>query len=269
MTDGCERFDVLRYADGAARKDEIEVVREVPCALYVNRFELVAWMCTPLLVERLALGFLLNERIIEAPAEIASLRVREGEGGRLFVDVELAREDVPLPRRRVLTSGCTGGVTFEEIAAREERVESPRVFEADAICEALGALLDAAVTYKRSRGVHTSALADPPRLVAIAEDVGRHNTLDKLRGIAAADGIETAGLAVLSTGRISSEMLGKAARMRCPLVASRTSPTSLSVRLARAWGVTVLGYVRPSGGSFNVYAGEQRVAFGEERPKTS
>src|SRR5262245_10402592 len=128
--EGAERFEVLRVGDGAPRREAIEVVRETPVSLYVNRFELVTWMCTPVLVERLALGFLLNERVIERREDVAEMRVREGEGGRLFVDVELARGDAPLPKRRVLTSGCTGGVTFEEIAAREERVESARSFAA-------------------------------------------------------------------------------------------------------------------------------------------
>lgn len=258
---GAESFDVVRVEGGGApRRERIGVVREVPCALYVNRFELVTFMCTPVLLEELVLGFLLNERIVRSPAAIASLRIREDDEGRLFADVALEDAEVPLPRRRVLTSGCTGGVTFEEIAAREERVESARTFAAEDVLGAVAALLEAAKLYKETRGVHTSALADPPRLVATAEDVGRHNTLDKLRGIAARRGIETRDLAIVSTGRISSEMLTKAAKMRCPLVASRTSPTALAIKLARAWGVTVAGYARPKARSFTAYANAERIA---------
>ena len=253
---------MLRVEGGATERREIGVIREVPCALYVNRFELVTFMCTPVRLEALALGFLLNERIVAAPGEIESLSVREGEGGRLFVDVATASEDVPLPRRRILTSGCTGGVTFEEIAGREERVRSSRVFEAGAMLEALAALLEAATLYQETRGVHTSAIADPPRLLAVAEDVGRHNTLDKLRGIAAVEGIDTQDRMLVSTGRISSEMLTKAAKMGCPLIVSRTSPTALSVRLAREWGIAVVGYARPRGGSFTIYAGEEKIRLG-------
>jgi FdhD protein len=253
---GAERFEVVRHEGGAARTETIPVVRETACSLYVNRFELVTWMCTPLHLDRLAYGFLLNERVIESKADIASLRLVEEE--RTFIDIELANPDVKLPTRRILTSGCTGGVTFEEVAKREERVVSDAVFEAEDVVAAVAALLAAARLYKETRGVHTSALADRGgRLLAVEEDVGRHNTLDKIRGACALEGIDPAGRMLVSTGRISSEMLSKAARMRCPVVASRTSPTALSVRLARSWGITVAGYVRR--GAFTVYAHPQRI----------
>ena len=91
----------------------------------------------------------------------------------------------------------------------------------------------------------------------MAEDVGRHNTLDKLWGKALLAGIATRGRMIVTTGRISSEMLGKAAKMGVPIIASRTSPTSHSVALAQAWGMTLIGYVRRSG--FRIYTGVERV----------
>jgi len=255
---GAERFEVVRHGPGGARRETIDVIAEVSCALYVNRFELVSFMCSPVELERLAVGFLLNEGVIGGAGEVAALRVRRGEGERLFIDVELEREDVELPRRRILTSGCTGGVTFEDIAARVERpIESPLSVTAEQVSATMTRLLEAARLYKETRGVHTSALATPERLLVVCEDVGRHNTLDKIRGACALEGIDPAGGIVASTGRISSEMLSKAAKMRCPVVMSRTSPTALSVRLARRWGLTVIGYVRREG--FNVYAGLERV----------
>lgn len=261
MADPFERFEVVHWRAGSSSRDEaIDVVREVPCALYVNRFELVTWMCTPVGLDRLALGFLLNERIVRDRGEIASIEVHDGE--RFFVDVELAREDFPLPRRRVLTSGCAGGVTFDDVAAREERVESGLTVPAGRVTAAVAALIEAARLYRRTRGVHTSALVaadepDGPRLLAVEEDVGRHNTLDKIRGACALAGLDPRDRMLVSTGRISSEMLAKAARMLCPIVASRTSPTALSVRLARAWGITAIGYVRRD--ALTVYSHPERV----------
>jgi FdhD protein len=87
----------------------------------------------------------------------------------------------------------------------------------------------------------------------VAEDVGRHNAVDKVKGQALLDGVETRDRILLSTGRISSEMLLKAARMGVPVVASRTSPTEMAVALAEQLNVTVCGYVRPDG--LNLYAG--------------
>ena len=117
--------------------------------------------------------------------------------------------------------------------------------------------------YARSRGVHAAGLVDAEsgRLLATAEDVGRHNTVDKIVGACLTKGIETRGRILLVTGRVSSEMLRKGALMGCPVIASRNSPTSMSVDMARAWNVTLIGYVRQ--GSMRVYSHPERVGHVE------
>ena len=102
-------------------------------------------------------------------------------------------------------------------------------------------------------------MSDGERLLVVAEDVGRHNTLDKIRGECLMRDIDTRDRVLLATGRISSEMLTKAAKMGVPLVVSRTSPTWLSVRLAEAWGIAVCGYTR--GRQTNIYAHAERVVL--------
>ena len=102
--------------------------------------------------------------------------------------------------------------------------------------------------------MHGAALADATRLLVVAEDVGRHNAVDKVKGEALQRGIPTEDRILLSTGRVSSEMLLKAARMGVPIVASRTSPTEMAVALAEQLNVTVCGYVRAD--TFNIYAGD-------------
>jgi FdhD protein len=119
-----------------------------------------------------------------------------------------------------------------------------------------------AVQYQASRGIHGAALADADGLLIVAEDVGRHNAVDKIKGEALMRGIPTVDRILLSTGRVSSEMLLKAARMGVPLVASRTSPTEMAVGLAEQLGITVVGYVRPD--SLNLYAGNALVAEADE-----
>src|SRR5207245_10379420 len=114
--------------------------------------------------------------------------------------------------------------------------------------------------YRASRGIHGAALSDGERLLVVAEDVGRHNAVDKIKGAALLRGIPTEDRILLSTGRISSEMLLKAARMGVPLVASRTSPTEMAVALAEQLNVTVCGYVRSD--SLHLYAGNGVVLGG-------
>ncbi len=118
----------------------------------------------------------------------------------------------------------------------------------------------AARLYNQVRGVHASILADTERLLISAEDVGRHNTIDKLAGHALMAGLDTRNHILLTSGRISSEMLGKARRMGVPLVVSRTAPTSIALRLAKAWNICVVGYVRQN--RMQVYTHPQRLGLG-------
>jgi hypothetical protein len=124
----------------------------------------------------------------------------------------------------------------------------------------MGSLQPPNSLYARSRGVHAAGLLDPEKeeLLAIVEDVGRHNTIDKLMGCCLKHGMNPRGKVLLVTGRTSSEMLRNAARMGCPITASRTSPTSLSVEMARAWNITLVGYVHS--GRLRVYSQPERLA---------
>jgi FdhD protein len=196
---------------------------------------------TPVQLEALGLGFLANEGLLSNMAEVEDVRIK---GGGTCVDIWLDHS-IQQPRRRILTSGCTGGVTFNDLAARLDPLEDGHLeVGLDEMRQAVRALYDAGDLYRVTRGVHTSILWRDGQVLAAAEDVGRHNTLDKLRGLCLQAGLDPAGSLLLSTGRISSEMLAKAVRMGAPVVISRTSATSLSVELARRWKVTLIGYFR-------------------------
>jgi FdhD protein len=148
-------------------------------------------------------------------------------------------------------------VTFADMAEHQDPVTAQISIQPQKIGELMTQLQTRDSLYARARGVHTSALSDGERLVVVAEDVGRHNTVDRLRGECLRSGIATEGMMLLATGRVSSEMIIKAVKMGCPLVASRTSPTSISVGLAREWNITLCGYVRRR--SMNVYAHPERL----------
>lgn len=241
QTAGAAASGYYQYEDHAWRLfPDGEVIEEKECCIYVNGEELLTMAATPVQLDALALGFLMNEGIITQPSEVAELAIK---GNGSCVDIWL-NHPVVLPTRKILTSGCTGGVTFNELAAQLEPVESTVTTSLDELQEALRALYAAGNLYAITRGVHTSILWRGGQVLASAEDVGRHNTLDKLRGICLQQGVDPGGSLLLSTGRISSEMLNKAVRMGCPIVVSRTSATSMSVELARRWNVTLVGYFR-------------------------
>ena len=235
---------------GRLEEVHAEVVREQPLTVYVNGERFLTLLCTPLKLDALVLGYLWMEKVIGGVEDVTALTVSEVDGR---ADVTLTRP-VTLPTERILTSGCGGGITFRIDPRLFTRLDSPlRVRPAD-LAARMKDLYGEAVQYQASRGIHGAALADPGRLLVVAEDVGRHNAVDKLKGEALLRNLPTTDRLLLSTGRISSEMLLKAARMGVPLVASRTSPTEMAVALAEQLGITVVGYVRPD--SLNLYTGE-------------
>ncbi|MBC7228093.1 MAG: formate dehydrogenase accessory sulfurtransferase FdhD [Thermoflexales bacterium] len=246
--------EVLVYEKGAIRQAEGSLPVEEEVILSVNGQDVVGLMCTPTLLGELALGFLYNEGLIDGMGDVASVRVC---GSRRCVDVWLHR-DVEIPALRTLTSGCGGGTTFEDLREARPPLESDLTVAPDQVVQLMRRLQNAAVLYRQVRGLHTSALAEGEDLLCVAEDVGRHNTVDKLAGLCLRQGRSMRDLILLTTGRVSSEMLVKAARMGTPVVISLSSPTSLAAELARLWNIALIGYAR--GDRFRVYAGARRLA---------
>lgn len=232
------------------------VPAEAVVDLVVNGRALVSLMCTPTRLKDLALGFLFNEGLIDSLDEVAVIELC-GKGQS--VDIWLLH-DIETPEVRAITSGCSGGTTFGAAQEPPQRIESDLVITPEIVTALMEELSEASSLYRRAGGVHTAALAALDRedpLICVAEDIGRHNTLDKIAGawLRADRPIESP--IVLTSGRVSSEMVSKVARLGAPVIVSRTSPTSLSMQLAQAAGITLIGYTRRR--SFRVYAGEERL----------
>jgi len=234
-----------------------DVIEEITLTIYVNGVQFVSMMGTPLNQDWLAVGFLINEGIIEGLDEIKDLRVTP-DG--CCIDVWLNR-NVDLPQKMILTSGCGGGLTQEDPRPGIESLSVGSKIEPDLILKAFTHLQTKDSLYARARGVHAAGLLDleTGKLLQVTEDIGRHNTIDKLHGACLMQDIKMEGRGLITTGRVSSEMLRKGAFMRCPIIASRTSPTSAAVDLARAWQITLVGYARH--GKLRVYSNPERLGF--------
>lgn len=253
MSDGAIPIRYHKYSGEWEPVNE-EVIEEGFLTVYVNGRELATLMCSPIHPVQLALGFLANEGFITRFEDVELLHVCPAGS---CVDIWLGHGVWDKPRRKIITSGCGGGVTFAELAAHQEPVNSIRTIEPQLLAKLINQLQSQDSLYARARGVHSSALSDGDELLVVTEDIGRHNTLDRLRGECLLSGIDPSGMILLSTGRISSEMIQKAVQMGCEIVASRTSPTSMSVGLAQEWNITLCGYVRRN--SMNVYTHPERL----------
>ncbi|MCA9882634.1 MAG: formate dehydrogenase accessory sulfurtransferase FdhD [Anaerolineae bacterium] len=266
-----EADDATQYADGAIPytyyvvdgdhviPTEGGVIEETLVSIYVNGQELATVMCSPIQVEAMAVGFLFNEGVITSYDEIGLVK-RNATGG--LVDVFLTHSDFKPPRRMILTSGCGGGITWQHLSASYAALETQFTTNPNVILDRMHDLKSAARLYNLVRGVHTALLADTSQALVGAEDVGRHNAVDKVAGQALIEGIPTRDCILLTSGRISSEMLGKARRMGVPIVASRTAPTSITVKLAQVWNICVVGYVRQ--GSMRVYTHPWRLGLSDQ-----
>jgi FdhD protein len=232
-----------------------EIVHEVLACLSVNGLQVAEMMCSPAKLDQLALGFLYNEGIISQLADVATLHVSASHCVEVWLN-----KPFDAPKRLIVTAGCGGGTTFTDPESQRAPLQSDLTVYAGQLAERMKELQWGAETYRQARGIHTAGLANAERLLLQVEDIGRHNCLDRLQGAALQAGIATQGLILLTSGRISSEMIQKAWRLGVPMVCSRTSPTQISVGLAQAWGICVVGYLRQD--RMRVYTHPQRVLVG-------
>lgn len=241
---------------GNWKQQAAEIIVELPVSITVNGETWLTFMCTPTDLEALAIGFLFNEKIIDSAEELASVRVCPAGDN---IDVWLTH-NAEKPKNWKRTSGCTGGVTAVDTSIPASiPVEYNFTLPAERVGILIGDLFDAQELYRTMGGVHTSALSDGVSILVSAEDVGRHNTLDKIAGRCLLERLTPQNRILLTTGRISSEMLQKAARIGAPIAISRTSPTSLSVQMAEQLGITLIGYARRT--SFKLYTHPDRIIF--------
>jgi len=240
-----------RFSSGEWTATATAVPSEMALSVYVNKQELATLLCTPAKLNYLILGFLYSEGVIDRMDDIASMRVCEDDS---LAEVTLVRSDYSPPVRRTLASGCGGGVTLDK---QLDPVESGVTVTPGQVSALMRQLNEQAKLYRYCGGVHTAGLGDGGHLVVVAEDIGRHNTVDKIMGECLMAGQPTKDRALVATGRISSEMLSKAARMQVPIVISRSSPTDRAIALARELGITLIGYAR--GDRLSVYSHAERL----------
>ena len=254
MDGGAIKTQWVEYGQGWSRV-QAEVIGEILLTIYVNGQDFASIMSTPRDQPELALGFLKNEGVLDRMEQVEALTVNQNG---CCVDMWLDRA-VQRPKRQILTSGCGGGTTFHDPTDAIPPIDSPTSITPEALVDLMGRLHGRESLHARARGVHTAGLSDGREILVLAEDVGRHNTIDKLTGMCMLRVIPTPGLILLSTGRISSEMLRKGGRMGCPIIASRNSPTSLAVVMAQTWNITLVGYIRRS--TLRVYTHPERLGY--------
>lgn len=218
------------------------VVEETPVWLEINERPAVTWMCTPDLLEELAVGWLYGEGYIARVEDVRLRPCATDLGFWATLDPARVRLVEAEGRRPVLASGCGAVSTFlaDPATVREEpaRAEPP---DPERLRELFKALFQRGERYRDTGGIHAAALTDGRDLIVHAEDIGRHNAVDKVIGQALLAGRDVPGLGLLVTGRISAELAFKGARAGLAWIATPSVPSTLAVEIARRSGMILVG----------------------------
>ena len=258
----------LSVRPGGTARTVRALPEETPVALVYNGTTQAVMMASPQDLEDFAVGFSLTEGIVGRSGEIESLEIEEHDTGieaRLWVAEERAEA---LGARRRAMAGPVGcglcGIDSIEQAVRPVaslRAGAIRVTAAE-VNAAVEALRAAQVLHDRTRAVHAAGFWQDGRLVAVREDVGRHNALDKLAGALARAGVDGSRGAIILTSRVSLEMVQKTAAIGATVLVAVSAPTAHAVRLADAAGLTIAANARGDG--FDVFTHPNRIDPGEQ-----
>lgn len=250
----------IQRLDGGERHEFIDALAvESAATIVLNGQEIATMACSPSHLRCLGAGYLLSEGMVSGREMIREITVDEGQIPiriKLVADVSFAVE--PSGGKTQVVSGCGKGTAFVcRGIDLPKRVESNIRVSFEQVLRAVRVFHQLSDIYRETGGVHSAALSDGNEPLLFMEDISRHSAVDKVFGACVLGDICTADKLLLTSGRISSDLVIKAARMGVPIIVSRSAPTTLAVKTACDLGVTLVGFVR--GKRMNVYSHAWRV----------
>ena len=258
MDTNAEKFPALQCTNEGKSRIEKTVAREILLTIFLNGQELVTLLCSPKDLNYLTAGFLASEGLIKSKDEIKKIEVDEWEG---VVRVETngsTEHDSRFFAKRLITSGCGSGATFyNEADIAISKVESKMKISTDEVFALATEFQHRSEVYLSTHGVHSAAFCDRHSILIFNEDIGRHNAVDKIFGKCLLEEINCNNRLIISSGRLSSEIIHKVAKRGIPIVISISAPTSLGVKVADNYGITLIASVK--GKKFDVYTHDWRV----------
>lgn len=244
---------------------EDSVVVEYPLTIFINNEEFITLLCSPNALEYLTVGFLVSEGLVKDISQIKKLTI-DHEKGYAYIEISsFSTFSDKLFGRRTVTTGCGKGTVFynvlDSLAANPN--EGTLTVSDHQIYKLIGVFNQSSEAFIETGGVHSCCLCDTEGILIFHEDIGRHNALDKIIGEALVKNIGLKDKLLLTSGRVSSEMIIKASKQNIPIIISRSAATELSIRIAEALNITLIGFAR--GKRMNIYNGKNRVLLSPEK----
>ncbi len=247
-----------KYSNEKLIEKEDIVIDESRINIYLNGEKTISMMCIPKNQEAHAVGFLMSENVLSTIDDIENIEIKK-EGLEVHITANVDKNMLQnLYKEKTLTSGCGGGVTgniagnveipFNQVAMR---------VKAKTILSEIKEFYENSELYMLTGCVHKAMLYLEDGTTVTAEDIGRHNAIDKVVGLCKLQGLDTTKSVLFVSGRLSSEMVVKAVMHKIPIVVSRTAPTYLGVQTAHTHGLTLIGFAR--GKKMNIYTHSGRV----------
>jgi FdhD protein len=247
---------IKRFTGGNCIDTEDTLIQEHRAHILVNGEHYITLLCLPQFFEELAVGFLFSENIISAYSDIK--QIRSTCTGYIFVVLEHTPK-IAENKKRVLVSGCAGGSVNLAFLNHDNvpEAKSNITLTAEDICTITNRFSKCSPLFEETGGVHSCALEFMDAESLFCEDIARHNAIDKIVGMALMRGIAIENGILLTSGRVSSEILLKTARLGISVLVSHSAPTDMAVEIARKINMTLIGFAR--GSRFNVYSGDFRI----------
>ncbi|MBU5335026.1 formate dehydrogenase accessory sulfurtransferase FdhD [Intestinibacter bartlettii] len=243
------QFEVVKV-ENKEHSNELEtIIGEFPLALVINGEYSNTFLCTPENLDQLVAGFLMTKGVIKSKGDIKLIEVDfENRVAKAIIE---ENKDLDKGKRYYLND-----LDYVDLKPIEKTETTIKVSD---IYEVMKENLTSSELFKNTGGVHSVAIYDNERLITIREDVARHNAMDKSIGYCILNNIDLKDKIIFVSGRISCEMILKAAKAGIPIVISKSAPTNLSREIAKKLNITLAGFVR--GERMNIYTNPQRIIF--------
>ncbi len=253
--DYTRQYPIYRIKGENINQEDDSIIVEYPFTIFIDDEEIITLLCTPKSLRHLALGFIYSEGFIDKMEDLDRLELDQ-ENGRAYIYLKKRNKfNESFQGKRTITSGCGKGTVFYNVldSLKSIKIETAVEIEIEKIKNFMRSFSRKSDLFLLTGGVHSCALYDINGILVFEEDIGRHNALDKILGKALEDGLDLSDKFILTSGRISSEIILKAAKRGIPLVVSRSAPTSLAIDIAKELNIGLVGFVR--GEKLNIYSG--------------